>query len=165
MKKCLYMFAALLLSAGAAFGFDSEARLIVQAEKICGFEAKATRGGRASVGELKTGDKRVSLVDYYYKNKSEDWETAGFKFKADFDGSVLLFISALRRSHGGKTEMLTVAYDDIAIDGKPVLNGDFSGDYNYWWGSRTFPTAILSETAADGKQNKFLRAWLSLIHI
>lgn len=159
MKKCLYMFAALLLFAGAAFAFDSEARLIVQAEKICGFEAKATRGGRASVGDVKVSGRRVSLVDYYYKNKSEDWETAGFKFKADFDGSVLLFISALRRSHGGKTEMLTVAYDDIAIDGKPVLNGDFSGDYNNWWGSRTFPTAILSETAADGKQNKFLRAW------
>ena len=73
MKKCLYMFAALLLSAGAAFAFDSEARIIVQAEKICGFEAKATRGGRATVDELKTSDKRVSKIDYYYKNKSEDW--------------------------------------------------------------------------------------------
>ncbi len=165
MKKILFallgVFICSVLTAQtiASSPFEAEAYVIVSSSPGETFEAQGSTGGKLSVGEFKSDGVMCPVVRFLYRNKNLGWETASFKFKANYDGEATLSVSGIHKYKNGKRLRLAVCYDDIKINGKLVPNGDFEDGFNKWRLSKTFPTFIEQETASDGKTNKYLRAW------
>ncbi len=159
MKKIILSVIAALLSVGA-YAADYKARVDIVGIKdaiVLEKGAVSDGGSMSTAGWLKDKGQDTQYL-YVEFPASSEWKTASFSFTPSKDGKLDLNLKGqYMKGADGAMVPTWIVYDDIAVDGVTLNNGNFEEDAKGWWIGGNDKDGKAS--IVGGKSGKGIKVW------